>query len=241
MATRLGRPTVEIVLSGDERKTLERWARRHSSSQALSLRCRIVLACADSERGRQGIADEVGCSPATVTKWRRRFAEGRLDGLADAPRPGAARTIGDDVVEAVVIDALETAPTDASHWSTRSLAAKHGISRQTVSDRADIADAANHTRQSNARLSTQRHDRPIRRVEHRDRNSAHRTPPEPHLRTVHQVLEQDQPGRPGRLGRACHLGQPVHPQNPRPCTNGCSVITGSTSISRRPTQSTHPN
>ena len=134
MAARRGRPTVEIILSGEERATLQRWARRHSSSQALSLRCRIVLGCADPDRGRQEIAAEVGCSPATVTKWRQRFAKDRLDGLVDAPRPGAARTIGDDIIEAVVVDALETAPPDASHWSTRSLAAKHGISRQTVSE-----------------------------------------------------------------------------------------------------------
>jgi hypothetical protein len=70
----------------------------------------------------------------TVSKWRRRFAAERLDGLVDAPRPGAARRIGDDVVEAVVVETLETAPADATHWSTRSLAAKHGISRQTVSE-----------------------------------------------------------------------------------------------------------
>jgi transposase len=131
---RRGRPTVEINLSADERKTLERWARRHSSSQALAMRCRIILACADPDRSRSDIAEEVGCNPATVTKWRQRFAADRLDGLVDAPRPGAERKIGDDVVEAVVVDTLETAPADATHWSTRGLAAKHGISRQTVSE-----------------------------------------------------------------------------------------------------------
>jgi transposase len=68
----------------------------------------------------------------TVSKWRNRFAEGRLDGLVDAPRPGAARTIGDDVIEAIVVETLESAPPDATHWSTRSLAAKHGISHTTV-------------------------------------------------------------------------------------------------------------
>ena len=131
---RRGRPTVEINLSANERQTLERWARRHSSSQALALRCRIILACADPDRSRNEIAEEVGCNPATVTKWRQRFAADRLDGLLDAPRPGAERKIGDDVVEAVVIDTLETAPADTTHWSTRGLAAKHGISRQTVSE-----------------------------------------------------------------------------------------------------------
>jgi transposase len=129
-----GRPTVEINLSDDEREILGRWARRHSSSQALALRSRIVLACADSERSRDEIAVSVGCNPATVTKWRHRFAKDRLDGLIDEPRPGAARTIGDDIVEAVVVETLETAPPDATHWSTRGLAARHGISHQSVAE-----------------------------------------------------------------------------------------------------------
>jgi transposase len=130
----LGRPTVEILLTSDERATLERWARRHSSSQALPLRCRIVLACADGDRTQAEIADDLGCHPTTVGKWRHRFVEDRLDGLVDAPRPGAVRTIGDDVIEAVLVETLESAPADATHWSTRALAAKHGISHTTVGE-----------------------------------------------------------------------------------------------------------
>jgi transposase len=128
-----GRPTVEITLTPTERRQLESWARRHSSAQSLALRCKVILACADPDLSRQEIADRVGCNPATVTKWRNRFARQRLDGLIDEPRPGAARSIGDDVIEQVVIDTLESAPADATHWSTRSLAAKHGISHETVS------------------------------------------------------------------------------------------------------------
>lgn len=131
---RRGRPTVEIKLSGDERKTLQRWAQRHSSAQALALRCKIVLACADGNRTHTQIAADLGCNPVTVSKWRNRFAADRLDGLIDAPRPGAERTIGDDVIEQVVVDTLETTPADATHWSTRGLAAKHGISHQTVAE-----------------------------------------------------------------------------------------------------------
>jgi transposase len=131
---RRGRPRVPITLSAEERETLQRWARRHSSSQALALRCRIVLACADGDRTQAEIASELGCNPVTVSKWRNRFAADRLDGLVDAPRPGAKRTIGDDVIEAVVVETLETAPADATHWSTRGLAAKHGISHQTVAE-----------------------------------------------------------------------------------------------------------
>jgi transposase/transposase-like protein len=129
---RPGRPTVEIVLTADERATLGRWARRHSSSQALALRSKIVLACADGDRTHAEIAADVGCNPVTVSKWRHRFAADRLDGLADAPRPGAQRSIGDDVIEAIVVQTLETAPGDATHWSTRGLAKRHGISHTTV-------------------------------------------------------------------------------------------------------------
>ena len=128
-----GRPTVEITLRAEERRTLERWARRHSSSQALALRCRIVLACAGGRTNRD-IAGELRISPVTVAKWRHRFATDRLDGLMDAPRPGAARTIGDEVIETIVVETLETTPPDATHWSTRALAAKHGISHQTVAE-----------------------------------------------------------------------------------------------------------
>lgn len=129
--TRRGRPTIEIILSADERSTLQRWAQRHSSSQALALRSKIVLACADGDLHGE-IATKLGCHPVTVGKWRQRFVELRLDGLVDAPRPGAARTIEDDVIEAIVVETLETAPPDATHWSTRGLAAKHGVSHTTV-------------------------------------------------------------------------------------------------------------
>ena len=130
---RRGRPTVEINLSGEERSTLQRWARRPSSAQALAMRCEIVLACAEG-RSNNEVGTQLGLHPTTVSKWRHRFATDRLDGLVDAPRPGAARTIGDDVVEAVVVETLESAPPDATHWSTRGLAAKHGISHQTVAE-----------------------------------------------------------------------------------------------------------
>jgi len=130
-----GRPPVEIILTGNERRQLESWVRRHSTAQNLAMRCKIVLACADrGELTGKQIAVRVGCNPATVSKRRRRFAVHRLDGLLDEPRPGAVRTIGDDVVEQIVVDTLESVPKDATHWSTRSMAARQGVSRQTVSE-----------------------------------------------------------------------------------------------------------
>ncbi len=128
---RRGRPTAIIELTGSERRTLSSWARRQSTAQALALRSKIVLEAAEGKTNKE-IAGKLGCHPTTVGKWRRNFAADRLDGLLDAPRPGAARTITDDQVEAVIIDTLETTPPDATHWSTRGLAAKHGMSHETV-------------------------------------------------------------------------------------------------------------
>ena len=87
--------------------TCGRWAGGRSSSQALALRCRLVLACAQGDRTHAEIAAELGCNPATVGKWRRRFAERRLDGLHDEPRPGKPRTISDQDVERVIVTTLE--------------------------------------------------------------------------------------------------------------------------------------
>ena len=128
-----GRPSADIDLSSSERKTLTSWARRHSSAQSLAMRSKIVLAADDGLTNNE-IAVRVGCHANTASKWRNRFAEGGLDGLIDAPRPGAERTVTDDIVEAVVIDTLETAPVDATHWSTRGLADKHGISHSTIAE-----------------------------------------------------------------------------------------------------------
>ena len=112
MATR-GRPKAKLVLTGEERETLERWARRPTSAQALALRCRIVLACAEGLTNQQVAAAE-GVNQATVGKWRARFVAQRLDGLHDEPRPGAPRTISDADVERVIVKTLEEAPRDAT-------------------------------------------------------------------------------------------------------------------------------
>jgi transposase len=131
-ARRRGPKLPELALTEDERATLQRWARRAKSSQALAVRCRIVLACAEGASNAE-VAERLGISRPTVTKWRSRFVARRLEGLADEPRPGAARTITDEQVERVLVMTLETTPTDATHWSTRSLARAMGMSQSAIS------------------------------------------------------------------------------------------------------------
>ena len=120
-----------LVLSEDERRTLESWARRRSTAQGLALRARIVLACAEGAPN-IAVAARLGASRGTVTKWRERFLRLRLDGLCDEPRPGVPRTITDAQVEEVVVRTLEEVPAGATHWSKRELARKAGISPTSV-------------------------------------------------------------------------------------------------------------
>jgi transposase len=128
---RTGRPKAELVLTGEERDQLVRWSRRAKSSQVLALRARIVLACAGGADNKS-VAGRLGCAPATVGKWRRRFVEHRLDGLADEPRPGRPPSISADQVEAVVVDTLESTPPNATHWSRAKMAERSGLSRSTI-------------------------------------------------------------------------------------------------------------
>src|SRR3990170_1248819 len=122
----------EVVLSDEEREVLERWARRPKSSQALAFRCRIVLAAAEG-RSSTEIAAQLGCNLSTVGKWRGRFARRGVDGLHDESRPGKPRSISDADVERVIVKTLEEQPSDATHWSTRSMAQATGMSQTAIS------------------------------------------------------------------------------------------------------------
>src|SRR3954462_8953864 len=126
-----GRPKAVLELTDAERAQLQSWARRRTSAQALAQRSRIVLACALGASN-QAVAAQERVSAATVGKWRARFVRDRLDGLVDEPRSGRPRTISDAQVEELIVRTLETAPKDATHWSTRSMAAQTGLSRETV-------------------------------------------------------------------------------------------------------------
>src|SRR5262245_15647244 len=123
---------VAVLLSDEEREQLQAWARRRKSAQALAQRSRIVLAAGEGLNNTE-IAERLGIHRGMAAKWRARFVRDRLDGLVDEPRPGRPRTIDDAQVEEVIVRTLETTPKDATHWSTRSLAAELGLSQSAVS------------------------------------------------------------------------------------------------------------
>jgi transposase len=120
-----------VVLTADERDTLQRWARRPTTAQALAMRARIVLTSV-TLHSVSAVARELRVTKPTAARWRQRFVTQRLDGLLDEPRPGAPRRITDADVERVLVTTLESTPLDATHWSTRSLAKHCGMTQTAV-------------------------------------------------------------------------------------------------------------
>jgi len=128
-----GRPKAPLILTDEERQTLQRWARRAKTAPALALRAKIVLACADGATNKD-VGEQLGIWPQTVGKWRGRFVARRLEGLSDEDRPGRPRTIADERVEAVIVKTLEEPPPNHdTHWSTRSMARATGMSQTAIS------------------------------------------------------------------------------------------------------------
>jgi transposase len=121
----------EVDITEADRERLIMWTRRQKSGQALALRSRIILACAEGHKNTQ-VAKQERTTNATVGKWRQRYVDNGIDGLMDEPRPGAPRTISDLRVEEIVTKTLESQPAGMTHWSTREMSKKMGISRESV-------------------------------------------------------------------------------------------------------------
>lgn len=127
-----GRPRVALSLTAEDRAELESMLRKRSLDQSIALRAKIVLLCAQGLPDSH-VAKEVGVTNFTAGKWRKRFISFGIDGLFDVPRPGAPRTIEDDDVDRVIKLTLEGTPKDSTHWSTRSMAARSGMTQSAVS------------------------------------------------------------------------------------------------------------
>jgi len=127
----IGRPTKPLQVTPEERQKLALLARRPKSSQAMAMRARIVLGCGDG-LSNQAVAKKLHITGATVCKWRERFRRSRLEGLLDEPRPGAPRSITDSQVEEVITRTLESMPDNSTHWSSRLMARKTGLSQTAI-------------------------------------------------------------------------------------------------------------
>jgi transposase len=201
-AAMTGPAAVEIVLSEKERSELEARVRRRKIARADALRAEIVLLAADGLNNCV-IADEIGVSRMTVLTWRKRFAANRFDGLDDEPRCGAPRKIGDDKIADVVTKTLETMPSHATHWSTRSMAKASGLSVSTV-HRIWSAFSLQPHRSETFKLSTD--PQFVEKV--RDIVGLYLDPPERALvlcvdeKTQIQALDRTQPLLPMRPGQA---------------------------------------
>ena len=202
-----GRPLEELTVTAEEQATLTGWTRRPTTAQAHALRARIVLGAAEG-RSNRDIAATLRITEPTVGKWRRRFLAQGLDGLLDEPRPGAPRTIGDADVERVIALTLESAPRDATHWSTRSMAAATGYSQSSIS-RIWRAFALAPHRSETFKLSTD----PLFIEKVRDIVGLYLAPPERALvlsvdeKTQIQALDRTAPMlplRPGQVERHTH-------------------------------------
>jgi transposase len=130
---RRGPKPAPVAVDDADRAVLERWTRRHTVSQALAQRARIVLAAA-AGLSNADVAAREGCHVVTVAKWRARYRAGGVDALLDEPRVGRPRQVDDDKVEQIIVDTLQSAPPDeATHWSTRTMARHAKVSQTFVS------------------------------------------------------------------------------------------------------------
>jgi transposase len=193
---------VRITLTEAEQRELETRSRRRKIGRADATRAQIIL-CAAEGLTNLAIAERLGVTRLTVALWRRRFAETRLDGLSDEPRPGAPRRIGDDKIADVVTTTLETLPKDATQWSTRSMAKASGVSVSTV-HRIWRAFSLQPHRSETFKLSTD----PLFVEKVRDIVGLYLDPPERALvlcvdeKTQIQALDRTQPLLPLRPGQA---------------------------------------
>src|ERR1700748_1339741 len=121
-----------IELSSEQRTALQRLARQRSAPARVVERARVVLLAAEGLENKQ-IVRRMGITPEKAARWRKRFLAGGIAALQkDAPRPGRTRTITDRRVKKVVEMTLHRKPANATHWSTRTMAAAAGISEASV-------------------------------------------------------------------------------------------------------------
>ena len=128
----MGRPVVPLIITNEERDELQSWVRRRQMPAAEQQRARMILLSTEGLPGRV-IAERVGVTAETVSKWRKRFEQLRVVGLTDAPRSGRPRSIDDEKVADVINKTLQSKPKDATHWSTTLMAKETGLNAMAIS------------------------------------------------------------------------------------------------------------
>lgn len=188
-------------MGAEAREDLTRLERGRTVSQALALRARMVLRCAEGKDDTQ-VARELDLDRNTVGKWRRRFMRHGVEGLSDVPRPNVHRKLQDDQVEEVIRLTLQTKPKGMTHWSTRKLAKRAGVSQSSVSRLWRAFQLKPHRRRT---FTLSNDDFFVEKV--RDIVGLYMSPPEHAVvlcldeKTQVQALERHQPTLPMTLGQ----------------------------------------
>jgi transposase len=195
-------PAGALHLSDDQKAALARLVRGRNTPQQRVLRARIVLQCAEGFAN-HAIAKKLNINRKTVILWRTRFASEGLEGLEDESRPGRKPAISTELVERIVNATLHDKPAAATHWSTRTLAAKFEVSKMAVQRIWKAHGLQPH------RVETFKLSRDPRFVEKlRDVVGLYLNPPEHALvlsvdeKSQIQALDRSQPGLPMKKGRA---------------------------------------
>jgi len=197
-----GRPLTKLELTPDETQSLQQTVRRRGAGHMEVLRSKVILWAAEGLSNTE-IVQRTHLSAPTVGKWRQRFLQNRTAGLSERPRSGAPRRVSDDQIQQLITTTLETKPEQATHWSTRQMAQRCGLSRQTVS-RVWRAFGLKPHRSETFTLSTD----PLFVEKVRDVVGLYLDPPGNALvlcvdeKTQVQALERSQPVLPMRPGRA---------------------------------------
>jgi transposase len=193
----------EIILSDQEKKTLEKLARSNTTSVRLARRAKIILLAARGMEN-QEIAAQLNTGRIQVGRWRQRYAEGGMEAIEkDLPRGGRKPS---DVHQRIIELTTQTTPENATHWSTRSMAEEVGVSAATVS-RVWRAHGLKPHRIETFKVS--RDPKFVEKLE--DIVGLYLNPPEHALvlscdeKSQVQALDRTQPGLPLKKGRAATM------------------------------------
>ena len=121
-----------LALTPKDRAALDALVRSPKTPQKVVFRALVILGAAEGTSNNR-LAQKLSTSRLTIVKWRDRFAGTGVEGLLkDAPRPGRKKRIADEKEAAIVEATLHSKPTNATHWSVRTMARAQGVSRATV-------------------------------------------------------------------------------------------------------------